>query len=59
MDVENDLPSPEEAAGELESRPPTLDDLVGLCRRLNELGARFKRKSPEAKLRAFLNETKR
>jgi len=26
---------------ELESRPPTLADLVGLCRRLNEEGARY------------------
>ena len=26
---------------ELESRPPTVEDLVGLCRRLNEEGARY------------------
>ena len=24
-----------------ESRPPTVEDLVGLCRRLNEMGARY------------------
>lgn len=41
MDVENDHPSPDETAGELESRPPAEEDLVGLCRRLNELGAQY------------------
>ncbi len=29
------------AQPQLESRPPTLEDLVALCRRLNEEGARY------------------
>jgi len=37
MDVEDDQ-SPEEG---LESREPSIEDLVGLCRELNERGARY------------------
>jgi hypothetical protein len=37
MEDENDPP----ADGELTSRAPTEDDLVMLCRRLNELGAQY------------------
>lgn len=39
MDGENDEPPVEGA--ELEPRPPHEDDLVALCRRLNELGANY------------------
>jgi hypothetical protein len=35
----DEAPDPE--ASELESRAPAEDDLVALCRRLNELGARY------------------
>jgi hypothetical protein len=31
----------EDDGAALESRPPTLDDLIGLCRRLNEEGAEY------------------
>ena len=37
MDLEDDHPSPEE----LESRPPTVEDLLDLCRQLNEKGADY------------------
>lgn len=35
--MENDRPAPQD----LESREPTLEDLVGLCASLNEAGARY------------------
>ena len=41
MDVENDFKAPDNPEEGLESRPPTLQDLVDLCRRLNETGARY------------------
>ncbi len=37
MDMEDDYPQ----EGELISREPTVEDLENLCRRLNELGARY------------------
>ena len=37
--MDDEIFEPEE--GELGSRPPTRSDLVALCRRLNELGARY------------------
>ncbi len=39
MDVENAVPKPDPK--ELEPRPPTEDDLVALCRQLNQVGARY------------------
>lgn len=35
------VPDDDGAAPELESRPPTVDDLIALCRRLNEEEARY------------------
>lgn len=32
---------PQDANAERESRPPTLDDLIAICRALNKAGARF------------------
>ena len=41
MDAEDDGPPPEVTPGELEARAPLVEDLVKLCARLNELGARY------------------
>ena len=37
--MDDEIPDPE--GSELEPRPPLEEDLVALCRRLNELGARY------------------
>jgi hypothetical protein len=41
MDAEDDGPSAETDFSQLESRAPMEADLVNVCRRLNELGARY------------------
>jgi hypothetical protein len=43
MAVDDDHPDEYErgAEGQLESREPSVEDLVELCRNLNELGARY------------------
>src|SRR5205823_478128 len=41
MDAEDADPPPEIDYSELEPRPPVEDDLAKVCRRLNELGARY------------------
>ena len=41
MDDENARPPGEIDPGRLEPRPPGEDDLVRLCKSLNELGARY------------------